>query len=423
MIKEARKVAERILNLTGNFPVQVFIRAKKGLLVRFASNGIHQNGFQDLWTYTLRVHGKKGSVYIESNDISELGIRRALRRVRDAVFKPAPFPKFKKRTYSNIKEYFPSPIKGAPEFAASAIEEALDLIHARQATANGYCSLFERFFYLKTSSGRELSHPATAARFGITVVRGAGKGYFSFYHPNPKKLSVSKVVKEADWLAEESSREETAVKPGIYECIFSPRAFQEFLEPLKHHFDRHLYEKGKSVFSDSMGKQVFSDQFSLSDDVTHSGQFGIPFDVEGVERPKVKLIERGVLKHLISEGHSMKGISEHPIYPINLVVPKGTHTLPEMIKRIRKGIFINKIWYHTLMREDNMEVTGLATAGSVYIEHGRIQGRGLNLRYHDSLFSILRSVTETSREQILLKDGETGASLFPYVYVSRLRIV
>ena len=186
MREEARKLADRILNLAGNFPIRVFIRSKRGLLVRFASNGIHQNGFQDLWTYMLRVHGEKGSAYIDSNDISEAGIRRALARIRNAVTKPLGLSKRKKKIYPKINEFFPSPPAGAFEFPAATIREALDLIHEDQATANGYCSLFERFFYLKDRSGFELVHPASAARFGVTVAKGSGKGYFSFYHPNPK---------------------------------------------------------------------------------------------------------------------------------------------------------------------------------------------------------------------------------------------
>lgn len=421
MKEEARKLADRVLSMAGKMPVQVFIRAKKGLLVRFASKGIHQNGFQDLWTYTLRARSKIGSVYVHSNECSEKGIRAALDQIY--AVKPVPFPKIKKEVYPKSEEFFPCDLKRASELTASAVERALDLIHAEQAAANGYCSLFQRFFFLKDGSGLELSHPASAVRFGLTAAKGGGKGYFSFYHPDPTKLPISNIAKQALWLASESSQNEIAVKPGVYECIFSPRAFQELLEPLRRHFDLYLYQKGKSVFSGSMGKRVFSEPFSLSDDMAHPGQFGVPFDAEGAARPNVKLIERGALKDLISEGHSMKGISEHPFYPINLVVEKGPRTFPEMIKRVQKGIFINKIWYHTLMREDNMEVTGLATAGSVYIERGEIQGRTLNLRYHDSLFSILRSVLETSREQVLLKDGEMGASLFPYIHVSRFRVV
>ena len=70
-----------------------------------------------------------------------------------------------------------------------------------------------------------------------------------------------------------------------------------------------------------------------------------------------------------------------------------------------------------------MEVTGLATGGGLYIEGGRIQGRVVNLRYHDSILSILRSVIGVTKEQILIKEGEMGASLFPYVWVSRLKVV
>ena len=134
-------------------------------------------------------------------------------------------------------------------------------------------------------------------------------------------------------------------------------------------------------------------------------------------------MKTGVLTDLLSKGHSTRGILEHPFYPQNLVVEKGDLSLDQIFKKVRRGIFINKIWYHTLIRENRMEVIGLPTAGSLYIEDGEVKGRIVNLRYHDSIFAVLRSVVGLSREQILLKDGEMGASLFPYVWASRIRIV
>ena len=307
--------------------------------------------------------------------------------------------------------------------ARGEIQEAVNFIRQKQASANGYFSAYERSFYLCDSNGVEAFHPSTAVRFGVTVTRGAGKGYLSFYHPDFRKLKVRPVVEEAMQLAEEASQAEITLPPGSYECIFSPRAFLELIEPLRRHFDRRFTEGGRSVFSGSLGKKVFSDAFTLADDLTHSNQFGVPFDLEGAPKKKAALIKRGVLKELLAEGHSTRGILEHPFYPQNLVVEKGNLPLKDLFKRIKKGIFINKIWYHTLVRESEMEVTGLATAGSVYIERGKIKGRVVRLRYHDSIFSILRSVVGASKEQILLKDGEMGAALFPHLWVSRLKVV
>ena len=213
------------------------------------------------------------------------------------------------------------------------------------------------------------------------------------------------------------------MEPGSYECIFSPWAFLDLIEPLRHHFDAGLCQKGKSFFSKLLGRQVFSKGFSLYEDVRHPGQFGVPFDAEGVPKKRIALVERGKIKGLLGKGHSTRGILEHPVYPQNLVAEKGGSTLDEMFKDIRRGIYIGKIWYPTLVRESGTEVTGLASAGCLFLERGKIRGGVVHLRYHDSLFSILRSVVGTTKERILVKDGEMGAALLPYIRVSRLRVV
>jgi len=307
--------------------------------------------------------------------------------------------------------------------ASRAIEKAVGLIRKEKASANGYYSAYERFFYLADRQGQEAFHPATAFRFGVTATKGAGKGYFSFYHPDPRRLKVEEVVEEALGLAREAASGEVTLAPGEYECVFSPRAFLELIEPLRRHFDGALAESGKSVFSGRLGRRIFSKAFSLHEDPGCPGQFGLPFDAEGAPRRSVPLVEKGVLKAYLAEGHSTRGWMENPYYPQNLTVPKGTMTREEIFRNIRRGIFINKIWYHTLVREGSMEVTGLATAGSLYIEKGRVRGRVAGLRYHDSLFSIFQSLQAASREQVLLKDGETGAALFPHLWTSRLRVV
>ena len=426
ILQELRKISDRILSLAKEMPILLFIRTKRGLLARFANNGVHQNGFQDLSSYLIRVQGQSGPIFVESNDVSDKGIRSALAQLgkRRAGFN-LPFVSAHRGggIYPPIKEYFSFSLEGLPGMAHQAIEEAVQLIRAKKASANGYFSAYERFFYLRDANGLEAFHPATACRFGITATKGPGKGYLSWYHPDFKKLRVTPVVEEAMRLAEEASQKEITLAPGLYECIFSPRAFLELIEPLRRHFDRRFAEGGRSVFSSSLGKKMFSDSFTLTDDLRHPGQFGVPFDVEGHPKKKVTLIERGVLTELLGEGHGTRGILEHPYYPQNLVVDRGEFPVGELFKQIRKGIYINKIWYHTLVRENEMEVTGLATAGSVCIERGKIKGRVLNLRYHDSIFSILRSVVATSKEQILLKDGEMGAALFPSVWVSRLKVV
>ena len=80
MLLEARKLAQLIFVLAGPTPIQIFIRAKNGILVRFTNNGVHQNSFRDLLFYVIRLSAHGKNFYAESNDSSEEGIQRALDR-------------------------------------------------------------------------------------------------------------------------------------------------------------------------------------------------------------------------------------------------------------------------------------------------------------------------------------------------------
>lgn len=431
MREKLHQIAKQVLKAAcGLSDVQVALYAKRGALVRFTNNGVHQNGFQDLFAYTLRALTSEGPVWVESNDASPAGIQAASERLKLLTEGLDSGPAHSTESagshaekFFHKKEYFSFRLQQVPEMASRTIEKAIRVIRKENASANGYYSAYERFFYLMDSKGLEIFHPSTAYRLGVTVTKGAGKGYFSFYHPDPRKMAVEKVVREAMGLAREAAAGEVSLEGGEYECVFSPRAFLELIEPLRRHFDGPLTESGKSVFSGLLGQKIFSKAFSLYEDLSYPGQFGVPFDAEGLPRTRVPLVEKGVLTALLGKGHSTRGIFENPVYPQNLVVSKGESSCAEIFRRIRRGIYINKIWYHTLVHESEMEVTGLATAGSVYIEKGRVKGRVIGLRYHDSLFSILRSLKATSHELVLLKDGERGAALFPYLWVSRLKVV
>ena len=195
------------------------------------------------------------------------------------------------------------------------------------------------------------------------------------------------------------------------------------MEPLRRHFDLSLYKSGKSLFSKQLGKQIFSDAFTVHEDVTHANQFGIPFDMEGKPKQKVVLVENGKLKNLLSDGNNTYGVREIPFDPENLVLAPGNQSFKSMISKIKKGIYINKIRYHSLVNENTLEVTGLTTAGSVYIEKGRVVGQLSHVRYHNSILALLQEVAGVSREEILLKDGERGAALLPYFWFKKFHVV
>ena len=434
---ELHKIAKRVLSLSRNVPLTVRIQKKEGLLARYSHQGIHQNTFQDLFTYCLERPAGDGFLMEESSDTSHAGIRGAVERLLsrgDACVAPT-MPPPHSQHYRPIKDWFPFDLKKAAGMAEAAIGKTISRLREIKASAHGYYSAYQRHFFVANSAGLRAHHAMTAVRFAVTVSKGVGKGYAAFFSPDPRRLQTQAVFDAAFAQAEATSRKEIRLESGEYDCVFSPRALLEFLSSLSKHFDAKLYHDGRSALSGRRpGQLLFSKAVSLEDNAYLAGQSGIPFDAEGSPRKRVSLVTRGRLAGLLAgsglscachkqpTGHTARGILEEEIVPQNLVMPAGNRPLAAILKSIKRGVFINKIWYHQIVHEKGLVVTGTATAGTCLIENGKVAGCAVRVRYHDSLLRVLQEVVELSRERGLIKDGEYGAALLPYLRSRRLRL-
>lgn len=422
-------IAKQIFSISRGVPLTIRIQKKEGLLARYSHQGIHQTTFQDLFTYCLERPSGDGFLLEESSDISSAGIRSAVERLMsksDDGAPPAAFPS--PQPYKKIPDYFSFPLKNITGMAEAAIKKTVSRLREIEASASGYYSAYHRHFLVANSSGLRAHHAMSSVRFAATVSKGVGKGYATFFSPDPRRLKTESVLDQALAQAEATSRKEIRLEAGEYDCVFSPRALLEFLSSLLKHFDAKLYHDGRSVFSGHRpGQLLFSKAVSLEDNAYLSGQSGIPFDAEGAAKKRVALVTKGKLAgmlagsglscrcHKESTGHTTRGILEDEVYPQNLVMPAGGRPLRAILKSIKRGILINKIWYHQIVHEKDLVVTGTTTAGTCLIENGKVAGRAVRLRYHDSLLRVLKETVELSRERALLKDGEYGSAFLPYL--------
>src|SRR5260370_28592875 len=61
-----------------------------------------------------------------------------------------------------------------------------------------------------------------------------------------------------------------------------------------------------------MGKQLFGQNISISDDVYHPLQQGAPFDGEGLPRQRLLLVDRGIPKNLVYSRAAAKAARKQP---------------------------------------------------------------------------------------------------------------
>src|SRR5262249_109092 len=125
----------------------------------------------------------------------------------------------------------------------------------------------------------------------------------------------------------------------------------------------------RSFLTNRVGTKLFGENINIEDDVTHLLQSGSPFDGEGVQRQRVKLIENGVVKRLVyargtqakmknsehkdqvgpieATGHGFPLPNEMGEAPLNLVFapPREPKTVEQMIASTERGVLVTRLWY------------------------------------------------------------------------------
>lgn len=139
--------------------------------------------------------------------------------------------------------------------------------------------------------------------------------------------------------------------------VFEPRTARSLLEHVFNAVDGESIYRHASFLAGRLGEKVASEQVTLIDDGTIPGLFGSsPFDDEGVATRRTVVIELGVLKSwllntytarklgLATTGNAARGITGNAgIGHNNLFLEKGERAPEEMIRSLRKGLYVTEL--------------------------------------------------------------------------------
>ena len=140
--------------------------------------------------------------------------------------------------------------------------------------------------------------------------------------------------------------------------VFDPFVGTSILGILSSMLSADDAQKGKSLFADKLGQRVSSDVLNIIDNGRRPGGLDTsPFDGEGVPTQETKLIDKGMLKTFLyntytankgktkSTGNasraSFKG--QPSVGTTNFYIPANQHKPEQMIKSIKKGLYITRV--------------------------------------------------------------------------------
>ena len=408
--RELRSVIETVLRLAksaGADESEVHVDEVADALTRFANNGIHQNVSEHVLTVSIRTVIDGRTARATTNRLDEDSLKAAaeasLSLAHSQPKDPRLLPMPGKQRYARVNRFIPATAKFTPEDRARAVRKACDLAVRNGQVAAGIFSSGQRQTAVGNSRGLFAGYRETHSQFSVTMQEDPAASWAKTNSADVRAYDPQKLAERASEKAHLAVNAKE-LQPGRYTVILEPAAVLDLVGFLFYDFAATALQDKRSCLNDRMGKQLFGQNISITDDVFHPLQQGTPFDGEGMPRQRVQLVERGVPKNLVYSrvaakaagkkptGHGFALPNEFGEAPMNLVFSGGDASVEEMVASTDRGLLVTRLWYIREVDPYEKVMTGMTRDGLFLVEKGRVTGAVRNFRFNQSLIEMLKNV-------------------------------
>ncbi len=310
--------------------------------------------------------------------------------------------------YKSIKEGYDKKIINLGEKSVDLVENGINAaIDERTDRCSGLLEYgyFER--HLLNSNNIEATDRGTNFYYSARAFKGDGSGHKVACGRILNKLKICDIIKQAATIAKDS-RSPRKIKAGIYDVVFDPLFFSNILNHVAIASSISFVESGFSFLIDKLNNKVASENVTLIDDATlPNGYNSLKFDDEGVPTKKNIIIDNGTLKTYLyntsyAKKYNIKTTANAGLidpHPYNIVLKKGDMKKEELIKEVKKGLYVTNTWYTRFQNQIKGDFSTIPRDGIFYIENGKIKYPVKEIRISDNILHILRNITYLGNKQ------------------------
>jgi predicted Zn-dependent protease len=396
-------------------------------LTRFAQSSIHQHVAEKNSTLILRVVKDKRIAVLTTNRLSRSSLKDLLRKAMSIVEVQHPNEDFvslpQPRAIPQIDTFNEKIDSLTPNRKATLIRDLFKIVSEKGLEASGSFSNGKVEVAVVNSLGVEAYQGYSDLVFHLIVQGERSSGYAGFVSRDPEKLDMVSLAQEA--IEKTSKGTPAQIEPGEYEVVLEPYAVSELLSFLGYlGFHALAVQEGRSFFCNQFGKELADSRITIYDDGLDPGGLLIPFDFEGIPKQRVVFFERGVAKEVTydsftgnregrkSTGHGLVSPNTEGPIPINLFMKEGESSLGEMVRSVRKGIYVTRFHYTNVVEPMKAVLTGMTRDGTFLIEEGEIKRPIQNMRFTESVLKVFSRVRAISRERRICSEGTVYSRRF-----------
>jgi PmbA protein len=397
----------RVAKARGIPETEVHVEEVIDALTRFANNAIHQHVAEHGVVVSIRTVLNGRTARVTTNRLDEDAFRSALddclslaaSQPKDPLLLPMPG----KQKYCNVPRFAPATTSVTAEERARAVKRACEVAERSGQVAAGIFSTGQSQTLLGNSRGLFASYRQTQAEFSVTMQHGSATSWAKANSADARQFDPLALAITASEKAERAQNP-IELPPGRYTVILEPAAVLDLVGFLFYDFSATAVRDKRSCLSGRVGKPLFGRNITLTDDVYHAEQLGMPFDGEGLPRQRVLLVDRGIPKNLVYSRRSAKLAHKKPTghgfalpnefgeAPMNLVLAGGNSSVPEMIASTDRGLLVTRLWYIREVDPYEKIMTGMTRDGLFLVEKGKVGSAVRNFRFNQSVLEMLRNV-------------------------------
>jgi PmbA protein len=408
----------------------------RGTTIRFANGRIHQPHYDQSTHVSFRVADARRLGIATTGDASPAGIA-SVREAAQGLARVAPVEtKFLGFPAGGRRSVGPVPFSSAtaslsPEAAAKMAERILDAAEATVPGGRiaGAVNVGSEQLRVVNSAGLDRESRTSVVQASVLVelpekdppVSGWSEGaHWDVAEFDPERLGREAAERVA-------SAEPEAVAPGAYRVVLRGPALTDALAFLAHlGFSGHGEVEGWSCLRRHRGRRIAPEFVTLTDDARSRWSIPQGIDYEGTPTRRTLLVDHGVAGAAVTDlltagrlGRELTGHAPPPEAPWGEFGPNPSHLLlaggdaseDELIAETRRGLLVTRFHYVRVVDPGRGVITGMTRDGTYRIEKGEVVGPARNLRFTESVLTILRGIELLGRDRRIYSDEVGGSSV------------
>ena len=413
---EAQAILTKTLGYSKADECEVTLTGGRSGNLRFARNAVSTSGGREILSLEVQSSFGKRTAGATINEFDDASLEKVVRRSEELAQLAPENPEYVEflgpQEYLNPTSYFDSTAGVDPAFRARGAAASIKLCKEKKLEAAGFIQDDAGFTAVANSRDLKGYHRTSDIDFSVTVrtpdAKGSGYGIADFN--DAKKLDTGAVSAVAAEKAARS-RETRAIEPGKYTVILEPAASVDLISHMITALDARQADEGRSFMSKGggetrLGEKLVDERVHIYSDPMNLDSPGSRWANDGRPRRPVDWIKEGKVVNLAYSRFwaRKKGLDEDKAPPpvgggfgggrnravaafegqSGILMAGGGASLEELIKGVKRGVLVTRLWYIRPVDPQTLLYTGLTRDGTFYVENGEVTYAIKNFRFNES---------------------------------------